>query len=105
MSSPDFRVNRAMLDKLKRRKAIDVSKCRRTSTGAYILAKFTDGVDYCDALTGTWIWSIGETLRPLPSELADGSREVLPVGTFLAATDGRFYSAEESPTIKCVWLR
>lgn len=106
MSSPDFRVNRAMSDKLKARKAVDVSKCRRTATGAYVLAQFNDdGVDYCDALTGDWIWSIGKTLSPLPSVLADGSREVLPAGTFLAATDSRFYSMGESQTIECVWLR
>lgn len=97
--------NRAMERKLQKREAIDVSKCERTSTGDYVLPLFTDDVDYCDAVTESWVWSIGELLRPLPSVMADGSRRTLPAGTFLAALDGRHYTAEQSETIKCRWLR
>lgn len=97
--------NQAMARKLSARKCIDVSGCRRTAAGDYILERFNDNRDYCDASTEDWIWSIGKLLRPLPSVMADGSRETLPIGTFLASTSSRHYSAGESESIECVWLR
>jgi hypothetical protein len=101
--------NKAMQRMLDAGKALDVSKARRTAAGDYILdaswGKFMEEVDYCDATTETWIWSIGKVLRPLPSVMADGTRETLQPGTFLASTSGRHYSAGESEAIECVWLR
>lgn len=94
--------NQAMARKLRSGDCTDVSKCRRTATGDYVLEDFEDGQDYCDVSSESWIWSIGKLLRPLPSVLADGSRETLPVGTFLASTDGRHYNGGESEVIECV---
>jgi hypothetical protein len=37
--------------------------------------------------------------------MADGTREVLPVGTLLASTGSRHYTAGASETIECVFLR
>jgi hypothetical protein len=98
-------INLAMQRKLRAREAIDVSGCRRTATGDYILKEFRYDTDYCDAKTEDWIWSVGKVLKPLPSVMADGSRETLPAGTFLASTSARHYSAGESDVIECVWLR
>lgn len=101
--------NQAMQRKLDERKCLDVSSARRTVGGDYVLdaawGKFLDGVDYCDAKTESWIWSIGKLLRPLPSVMADGSRETLPLGTLLASTTPRHYTAGESKVIECVFLR
>jgi hypothetical protein len=105
VSGLDLRVNRAMVDAVAKGEAIDISKCRRTITGAYILAQFIDDKDYCDARLGLWVWSIGRLNAPLPSVMADNSREVLPIGTCLAALDSRFYTAGTSGTVECVWLR
>jgi len=90
---------------LERGDCVDVSACQRTATGDYVLEAFVDGVDYCDAVAEVWIWSIGRTLRPLPAVLADGSRLVLPAGTYLASRSNHLYSSGESETIKCVFLR
>lgn len=100
-----MRRNQAMARSLRAGQCINVSECRRTAAGDYILERFEDGQDYCDASSESWIWSIGKLLRPLPSVMADGSRETLPVGTFLASTSGRHYSAGDSEVIECVWLR
>lgn len=98
--------NRAMQRKLERREAIDVSGCERTATGDYLLREFVDGVDYCDAKTEDWIWSIGKLLRPLPSVMANNERRELPAGSFLASTSTRYYHPESaSDTFECVWLR
>jgi len=98
--------NRAMQRKLARHLAIDVSGCERTAAGDYTPPEFVDGVDYCNAQSGEWIWSIGKLLRPLPSVMADNERRELPAGTFLASTSSRYYQPDcESDTVKCVWLR
>lgn len=73
--------------KIKTGEAIDISTCVRTDEGAYHLIVFTEEVDYCDAKTEEWIWSIGEHLA---------------TGQILAATDTRFYN---NPLFKCLWLR
>lgn len=99
-------INRAMERKLKAHRAIDVSGCERTATGDYLLREFVDGVDYCDAQSEEWIWSIGKLLRPLPSVMANNERRELPAGAFLASLTARYYSPDcESDTIECVWLR
>ena len=53
----------------------------------FLIAKFTEGLDYCDLQTERWIWSIGRHVR---------SR------TAYAATDTRFY---QNPEFECLWLR
>jgi hypothetical protein len=98
-------INRAMQAKLDAARAIDVSRCRRTAAGDYVLESFTEGRDYCDSAAEAWIWSIGKTLRPLTLVMADGERILFAAGTYLAATNSRHYSAGESATIECVWLR
>jgi len=55
--------------------------------GVYRLHAFSEGVDYCDVVTGRWIWSIGRNKA---------------TGEILAAVDTRFYGA---PEFECVWLR
>lgn len=97
--------NRAMADKLKARKAIDISKCRRTAGGDYLLLCFMDDVDYCDAAQEAWVWSIGKLLEPMDTTLANGDHITLPAGTYLASLSNRHYSAGESQIIECVWLR
>jgi hypothetical protein len=99
-------MNRAMERKLRTHRAIDVSGCKRTATGDYILPEFVDDVDYCDAQSEEWIWSIGKLLRPLPSVMANNERRELPAGTFLASTSSRYYNPDcESDAVECVWLR
>ena len=99
-------INRAMERKLEAHLAIDVSGCERTATGDYLLREFVDGVDYCDAQSEEWIWSIGKLLRPLPSVMANNERRELAAGTFLASTTARYYSpGGEAETVECVWLR
>lgn len=97
--------NQAMQRKLNSHKCVDISNCRRTTTGDYLLETFVENVDYCDAVQEAWVWSIGKTLAPLPSVMADGTRETLPAGTFLASLSDKFYSMGESKTIECVFLR
>ena len=82
--------NRRMEEKLSgthKEKAIDLQFNAKTPDGEYILEAFVDGVDYCDASTESWIWSIGRHKK---------------TGQILAALDGRFYQNEE---YECLWLR
>jgi hypothetical protein len=37
---------------------VDISKSERNSDGNYILTDFIEGLDYCDAVSEEWIWSI-----------------------------------------------
>ncbi|HEY1900753.1 MAG TPA: hypothetical protein VGG49_13275 [Steroidobacteraceae bacterium] len=98
--------NKAMERKLQDGNAIDIAGCERTSVGDYVLDRlFKDDIDYCDAAREEWVWSIGKTLVPLPAVMADGTRRVLPPGTFLASMSARHYSAGESEVTECVWLR
>jgi hypothetical protein len=97
--------NRRMAEKLKARQAINVSECRRTAGGDYILERFVDGLDYCDAAQEAWVWSIGKLLEPMETTLANGDQVTLAAGTYLASTSNRHYSAGESQIIECVWLR
>ncbi len=97
--------NRAMQRKLDKGECLDVSACARIANGDYVLRIFLEGVDYCNAQTEEWIWSIGKLLEPLHTAMADGSHRTLPVDTFLASGSTRYYSAGESLTIECVFLR
>jgi len=40
--------------------ATDVSECRRTDDGSYVLDEFVEDQDYCDLTRERWIWSIGK---------------------------------------------
>src|SRR5437660_9056484 len=97
--------NKAMQRKLRSGECVDISTCRRTATGDYVLERFVMDLDYCDAKAEAWIWSVGRLLRPLPSVMADGTRVTLPAGTYLASTSSRWYSAGVSEVAECVFLR
>lgn len=103
--------NKRMQEKLAGGEAIDLSGCRRSSDGEYLLGQvdpcdlahaetdhealrlaerdtlFVEGKDYCDALAERWIWSIGI------------HRET---GQVWASTASNKYL---SPGIVCIWLR
>lgn len=79
--------NLRMKEKLERKDCIDVSQCARTPEGDYILREYIDDVDYCDAQTEDWIWSIGKNQKN---------------GVILASTSAKFY---QNPDWTCLWLR
>ena len=79
--------NQAMQRKLADGEAIDISGCEQTPDGLYVLKDFREGVDYCDAVTERWIWSIGRRR----------SDSVLH-----ASLSGDLYL---NPEYECVWLR
>lgn len=56
--------NRAMRNKLERGECVDLSTCDRTIEGFYIVPPdvYQDDVDYCDAQTESWVWSVGRRL-------------------------------------------
>lgn len=80
--------NHAMRRKLNVGEAVDVSKCERHG-GAYILppGMFVDGLDYCNARTERWIWSIGRRKSD---------------GVVLASESDEFY---QNDNFDCLWLR
>lgn len=80
-------MNRAMAEKIRKGEARDVSPYIQPD-GTYALPArfFVEDIDYCDASSEEWVWSIGK--------FADGSIH--------AALDGRFYQVEG---IECLWLR
>lgn len=82
-------VNLAMARKIETATALDVRRVGKPTNDANVfeLTEYIDGVDYCDAQTERWIWSIGRDLV---------------TGKFLAAVDGRFYG---HPDFECLWLR
>jgi len=79
--------NLRMAEKLTSGECVDLSSCKRTKEGDYILTQFTEGVDYCDADTENWIWSIGCNNK---------------TGKILASTSAKFY---DNPSFVCLWLR
>lgn len=88
--------NQAMKRKLKAREAIDLNavgslaECPITGKRDVFELKagaFEEDVDYCDASTEAWVWSIGKE---------EGS------GKVFAAFDGRYYQAQG---FTCLWLR
>jgi hypothetical protein len=55
--------------------------------GTFELPEYVDGMDYCHAATGRWVWSIGRDKAS---------------GKVFAAFDSRFYQNAE---YDCLWLR
>ena len=78
--------NRAMGRKLTTRRAIDLSMNPRIG-GYYILDKFVERMDYCDAVREVWIWSIGKRKSD---------------GVILASLTTDLY---QNPDYECLWLR
>lgn len=66
---------------------IDLSECERTTEGYYIVTNFVEGVDYCDAKTESWIWSIGKRFDN---------------GKIHASLSANLYEHNE---YECIWLR
>jgi len=79
--------NRRMQEKLVKKECIDVSQCLTNEEGAYLLTDFKEDVDYCNAKTEAWIWSIGRENS---------------TGLIYAAHDSRFYQHKD---YTCLWLR
>lgn len=83
--------NQTMQRKLKSGDCVDVNTVgTKREDGLFQLREFNReaDVDYCDAATERWIWSIGQ------------HRET---GEVLASLDARFYPS--TPEFECVWLR
>jgi hypothetical protein len=80
-------LNLRMREKLNDGRVIDISVCKRTPEGYYILTEFVEDVDYCDAKNEYWIWSIGKNYA---------------TGEILASTNNNFYQNNE---YKCLFLR
>lgn len=81
------RKNLRMHEKLAQDKVIDVSKRPLNEDGDYILDEVADGLDYCNAETEQWIWSIGQHKD---------------TGQILASHTAKFY---QNPDYTCLWLR
>ena len=83
--------NERMMEKLKTGEAIDVGAIGEkvpSHTGhVWMIHNYMEGVDYCDAESEIWIWSIGKNKQD---------------GKYYAASDARFYG---NPLFDCVWLR
>jgi hypothetical protein len=80
--------NLRMREKLDLGECVDVNKIGRVDgPGVFVLTRYVDGVDYCDAANDQWIWSIGKDVD---------------TGEIVAATDTRFY---QHPQYVCLWLR
>jgi hypothetical protein len=78
--------NRAMARKLHTHRAIDVSNMPREGH-YYVLGKVIDGMDYCDAETEQWIWSIGKRYED---------------GRIVASLKPDLY---QNKRYECLWLR
>jgi hypothetical protein len=80
--------NLRMQEKLDANECIDVRTIgREIAPGLYLLREFTEGVDYADAQTEAWIWSIGRNHA---------------TGEIHATTSSKFYL---NPEYECLWLR
>jgi len=79
--------NKAMQDKLREGRAVDVSSYPRE--GRYYVIPFESDreLDYCDTKTERWIWSIGRRLSD---------------GVILASLSSDLY---QNPDFECLWLR
>lgn len=80
--------NKAMQRKIEDGDAIDISGFERTANGEYKIPEdiFDQELDYCNAATEEWVWSIGKNKD----------------GVILAAMDARFYQSDDH---ECLWLR
>ncbi len=82
--------NYSMMEKLKNGEALDVGVIGTPLDGfpgVWELQGFTENVDYCDAESELWIYTIGRDKQ---------------TGVFYAAADTRFM---DNPKFDCVWLR
>jgi hypothetical protein len=79
--------NQAMRRKLANGEAVDISARPKTPEGHYMLEEFVEDVDYCDAKTEEWIWSIGKHIE---------------TGKIFASTTTFFY---QNVAFTCLWLR
>jgi hypothetical protein len=93
--------NRKMRETLESGECLDVRKEGRLANPAdvlgedsvdvtencFILSRFVEDKDYCDALTESWIWSIGRSKK---------------TGAIFASTSTRFYQNE---LFECLFLR
>lgn len=87
MATP-FMANLRMQEKLRSGECLDVrEEGEVVQPGVYRLRRFVEGVDYCDAETEEWIWSIGRRHRD---------------GAVLASTGTMFY---QDPDFECLFLR
>jgi hypothetical protein len=82
-------LNRAMRDRLERGECVDLSTCARTAQGDYIVPVdvWQEDMDYCNADTEEWIWSIGRSH-------ADAQ--------IIASHSNYLYL---NPDYECLWLR
>jgi hypothetical protein len=76
-----------MQEKLEKGEAIDVSLFPKTDDGKYIMDDFKEDVDYCNAETESWIWSIGIEFS---------------TGRILASHSADLYQNDK---FECLWLR
>jgi len=81
--------NLRMKEKLDNGEAIDLSQCEREGNSYIIPPEMfrDDGVDYCNAKTEQWIWSIGRRYSD---------------GLILASTRTEYYQNDK---FECLWLR
>lgn len=80
--------NLRMCEKLNLGECIDVRQIgREIGNGLFVLDEYKDGVDYCDAQTEQWIWSIGKRIED---------------DVIVASLDTSLYM---NPQFVCVWLR
>ncbi len=85
--------NLSMLKKLERGTCLDLSECRKTPSGDFILTDeqratvLLKEVDLCVAVTESWVWSVGRCKQS---------------GQVFASLDTRFY---QHPSYDCLWHR
>jgi hypothetical protein len=112
--------NLSMRNKLERGECVDLSTCGRTDAGDYIIppSVWQDDVDFCDAETEEWIWSIGrqysrcalkqahagpcyQIATSAPNPLL-GECAIVPVGPIHASGSAKFYQNDQ---YECLFLR
>lgn len=80
--------NLRMCEKLNLGECLNVREIgHEISQGFFELDRYEDGVDYCDALTEQWVWSIGRRVED---------------GVIVASLDTSLYM---NPQFVCLWLR
>jgi hypothetical protein len=78
--------NVRMKEKLDSHEAVDVSPFPREGN-YFVLDSYADDIDYCDAASESWVWSIGRRKRD---------------GRILASLTADLY---QNPDFECLWLR
>ena len=85
--------------------AIDLSLCRQTASGDYILPGFVPDMDFIDAFWQVWLGSVGRTIAPywVEIETPDGTIvQIIPPGTYIASWSTKFVY---HPKVECVFAR